>query len=60
MRELGEIQQEEMNLYVKELDYVVSKRKLLEKAGPVGHLVVPIYSKFKTRYKTARTAVAKE
>ena len=47
VHELQEISQNEIDALVAELDYCVSKRKLLERDSPVGHLVLPIYQKFK-------------
>ena len=38
----------------------MKNRKLLEKAGPVGHLVQPIYNKLKKRVKRSKTDVAKK
>ena len=57
--ELTEIEQEDIDIYVKEMDYLVSKRKFFEKQGPVGHLVLPIYNKFKSRHMKTSNVIAK-
>ena len=57
--ELTEIEQEDIDIYVEEMDYFVSKRKLFEKQGPVGHLVLPIYNKLKSRHAKASHVISK-
>ena len=62
VHELQEISQNEIDALVAELDYCVSKRKLLERDSPVGHLVLPIHQKFKngTRVRALSSDVAME
>ena len=43
--ELLRTTKEDLNHLCEEFDCIVKNRKLLEKAGPVGHLLQPIYNK---------------
>ena len=60
IEEIQNVSKKDMTDYLAELNYCVTKRKLLERDKPVGHLVLPTYRKLKRKLKSAENEVSKE